>query len=503
MMIPIHIICNHNNERRLFHKKNCSNLNGIDYLDVYPIEWMVNNGLYDCKIVLFLFFFNKPAAADINSKNIIIQGGIRPNFSNIKIETIIYGSSIKNYNNQKGNDPKILYHNSVIEQKIKDLVNVLSEDDANRLLIIIPDKSGDHSTYTLRLIQEHASNAEPPFNIDPFFSFIDFSFRTHCIDKEESEELDCYNIDNKFCPSKKELEPLIDYLSKDYASFRQLMLDRMSLTLQAWKAKSPADLGIVLVELLSYIGDHLSYYQDAVFTEAFLGTARRRISIDRHLRLLGQKLHKGCTARVWICFEITDISDGLIIPKGTKLITNSMQKNDDDDNNNNNNTKNVVITQNEFENAVNSGSEPFETLDDVKAFRAHNIMYLYNWGNRNCCLPKNSISATVRNDKKNLKIKVGDVLIFEVYKKLETPSSITTSSSIYEGSHEQYCTGSLENDMLEKNLVKSHPVRITKISYTFDNLFNPPIPLVTIFWNEEDALPFSVNIPNDEDLPDS
>ena len=36
------------------------------------------------------------------------------------------------------------------------------------------------------------------------------------------------------------------------------------------------DLGITLVELLAYVGDHLSYYQDAVATEAYLDTARQR-----------------------------------------------------------------------------------------------------------------------------------------------------------------------------------------------------------------------------------
>ena len=39
------------------------------------------------------------------------------------------------------------------------------------------------------------------------------------------------------------------------------------------------DVGVMLVDLLAYVGDQLSYYQDAVATEAYLGTARQR-----HLR---------------------------------------------------------------------------------------------------------------------------------------------------------------------------------------------------------------------------
>src|SRR3712207_7620689 len=49
-----------------------------------------------------------------------------------------------------------------------------------------------------------------------------------------------------------------------------------------------------LVELLAYTGDYLSYYQDAVATEAYLETARRRISVRRHVRLIDYPMHEGC-----------------------------------------------------------------------------------------------------------------------------------------------------------------------------------------------------------------
>jgi hypothetical protein len=40
------------------------------------------------------------------------------------------------------------------------------------------------------------------------------------------------------------------------------------------KENQPADIGIVLVESLAYVGDLLSYYQDRVATEGYLPTAR-------------------------------------------------------------------------------------------------------------------------------------------------------------------------------------------------------------------------------------
>ena len=60
------------------------------------------------------------------------------------------------------------------------------------------------------------------------------------------------------------------------------------------------DIGIALVELLAYVGDYLSYYPDAVATEAYLDTARERISVRRHVRLVDYFLHEGCNARAWV-----------------------------------------------------------------------------------------------------------------------------------------------------------------------------------------------------------
>ena len=67
-----------------------------------------------------------------------------------------------------------------------------------------------------------------------------------------------------------------------------------------WQERHVPDLGVTLVELLAYVGDYLSYYQDAVGTEAYLGTARQRISVRRHARLVDYQLHEGCNARAWV-----------------------------------------------------------------------------------------------------------------------------------------------------------------------------------------------------------
>src|SRR5437868_12824124 len=97
-----------------------------------------------------------------------------------------------------------------------------------------------------------------------------------------------------------EFAPAIDYLSKDFQSFRRLMLDRLASVAPGAVTGNAADLGTVLVEILAYAADQASYYQDAVANEGYLSTARLRTSVRRHARLLDYPMHDGCNARVWV-----------------------------------------------------------------------------------------------------------------------------------------------------------------------------------------------------------
>lgn len=98
--------------------------------------------------------------------------------------------------------------------------------------------------------------------------------------------------------------PVLDYLAKDYESFRKLMLDRLATTMPQWRERHVADFGVTLVEAIAHMGDRLSYMQDAVAMEAYLRTARRRISVRRHASLLDYRLHEGCNARAWVNVEV-------------------------------------------------------------------------------------------------------------------------------------------------------------------------------------------------------
>lgn len=78
----------------------------------------------------------------------------------------------------------------------------------------------------------------------------------------------------------------VDYLAKDFASFLQALSGFSAARYPMWAERSEADLGIMLMELLSAMADELSYLQDRVAAESALGTATQRLSLVRHARLV-------------------------------------------------------------------------------------------------------------------------------------------------------------------------------------------------------------------------
>lgn len=278
-------------------------------------------------------------------------------------------------------------------ERIKD-IRVTKVTPGAGMLTVEVDKRGDFSVYTLRLVQD-AEHSHPPAGYDPMLATVDFSFKVEC-ESEFDCAIDC------FCPPKMLDEPEIDYLAKDYASFRRLMLDRMALLAPAWKERSPADLGITLVELLAYVGDHLSYQQDAIATEAYLDTARRRVSVRRHAMLVDYLMHDGCNARTWVQVKVTsDVvplpSGDPVLPKGTAVLTRIFEQ--------------PVLLEDKAE-LKRKAQAVFETMHDVKGlYTAHNKISFYTWSDRECCLPLGTMKATLVGNLPHLK--AGDVLIFE------------------------------------------------------------------------------------------
>ncbi|NIV37303.1 MAG: putative baseplate assembly protein, partial [Anaerolineae bacterium] len=127
-----------------------------------------------------------------------------------------------------------LVDSGLITEEEKNLLLDLPKPD--HFLVVRTDAHGDYSRYTLHLVLSPTSE-KPPTDFDPILSQVDFSFKVEC-----PSEFDCEA--EEVCPPEPLDEPIIDYLAKDYAGFRKLMLDRLSVVLPDWQERSPADIGI-------------------------------------------------------------------------------------------------------------------------------------------------------------------------------------------------------------------------------------------------------------------
>lgn len=124
---------------------------------------------------------------------------------------------------------------------------------------------------------------------------------------------------------------VIDYMARDYDSILRSMRELIPDKLPEWEDyESQADFGNVLLQLFAHMGDILSYYQDCIANESFLGTAKTRRSIIHHLRLIGYRLATAVPAAAALDITIKTVPSGfnetIQITKGTAFATKS-QKN--------------------------------------------------------------------------------------------------------------------------------------------------------------------------------
>jgi predicted Rdx family selenoprotein len=359
-------------------------INGIDYLEVLDADAPTGSKRQE---TLLIRTFKDVSALGTN--NVRIEGGVR-----IRPVKVLWAYPASAFSKPAG-DPA-----GVPDSKVtaSERAFFAALPDAANVLVVRTDQVGDFSSYTLRLVALIVSDT-PPANFDLQLSNIMFSFKVEC-----PSDFDCQPQVN--CPPDQLEEPRIDYLARDFESFRRLMLDRMSVIAPAWRERNVADLEVALVEVLAFAGDRLSYVQDAISSEAYLGTAHHRASVRRHARLLDYPMHDGRNARVWVAFEVDDLADGQVLQglsskgPGTRLLTRSSGPTG-------------ALTAKQADTAVSAGSLVFETLEDLTLRKAHNEIEFYTWGDLECCLPKGATRATLKNDGGLLQFQVNDVLIFQ------------------------------------------------------------------------------------------
>ena len=205
-------------------------------------------------------------------------------------------------------------------------------------------------------------------------------------------------------------------------------------------------------------------YQDAVATEAYLDTARQRIAVRRHARLVDYVLHEGCNARTWVCVET---GSKVTLPRCSYFITQFERLS-------------RVVREEDLHKLPAGGYAIFEPMSraEITLYPGQHEIHLYTWGDKECCLPPGARAATLIGQwietapskespaaPGQLHLQRDDVLIFEEV------------------------IGPKTGNPADADPKRRHAVRITGITRVHDPLF-PDRALTEITWGQEDALPF-------------
>lgn len=115
----------------------------------------------------------------------------------------------------------------------------------------------------------------------------------------------------------------LDYTTRDYEGFRQLMLNKLTELMPEYTDHRQSDAGIVILELNAMCLDILSYYLDSIANECFLVTAEQRSNIMKFCKMLGYTPRFATSARYKQIFIKADPNSDITIPLHTKVKTYS------------------------------------------------------------------------------------------------------------------------------------------------------------------------------------
>lgn len=415
-------------------------LNGIDWLEVLDVDAPPGSPRQQTLMVRLL----KAPAIPINASNVTIGGGER--IRQIEVDWVATADAPP----PSATPAETAFFTALPE--------------ADHVLLVRTNVSGDFSTYTLSLAQS-GQPATPLQDFDPRLSSVAFSFKVEC-----PSEFDCKPVHD--CPPTPPPDPDLNYLARDFGSLRRLLIDRMTQQMPGWQDRSPADLATTLAELIAYVGDLKHYQLDAITTEAYLHTARKRTSLRRHALLVDYRVHEGCNARTWLHADVTD--NGFDLPAGVRFYTRVPG------------LPTVITPDSRDERAARqAGVKVFEPMAPITLYADHNRFDFYTWGDQRCCLPKGATRATLVGHWPDLA--VGDVLIFEEV------------------------IGPVTGDAADADPSRRHAVRLTNVrAFGSDTdgdgnalpLVDPlPDPasgehtrITEIEWHADDALPFPLCI---------
>lgn len=338
-------------------------------------------------------------------------------------------------------------------RRVRVRVTEVSTDSsgAETWLVVTVDRPGDFSDYVLRI-------HDPSGTIDEAYQRCTFNFKVDC-----PSRFDCRPPAPAEPPAPAGIE--VDYLAKDYDSFRQALIDLVPRLSPQWTERLAADFGMTVLELLAYAADRLSYYQDAVANEAFLETARQRISVRRHARLVDYHMHDGASARTLVHFtmaegaamEITgeeepfELFSEIVEPIGAMR-------------------PGTIIARDDRDEAIPLTDIVFSTFGPGRLDWRLDEMRIHTWGSMSCTLPAGAVTADLTDPDGDLValLEPGDLLLFE-----EVLDPATGTAELADQTRRQV-------------------VRLTSVQAMDDDLLG--VPVARVAWAPADALAFPFHV---------
>ena len=137
------------------------------------------------------------------------------------------------------------------------------------LELVVPEP-GDFAIHSM-----HIDDAR----VDRFFNDRAFSFKQGC-----PSVFDC----REPCDPEpiESVDHPVDYLARDFWSFRRALLDMAAEHYPGWSEPLEADLAVMLMEIMAALGDEFAYAQDRIARELTLETATQRRSRSGLARLV-------------------------------------------------------------------------------------------------------------------------------------------------------------------------------------------------------------------------
>lgn len=451
MSATIYACCNEKRKAAVFGNPT---LNGIDYLEVLDHQAKLLSSPRQRTLVVH---FLNALPDNLDRSNILIEGG--ESITGIGIDWIALATDSTTV---PPAPPKATPTEAAWFSALP---------DAEKVLVVRTSIAGDFSPYTFRLVMNARQASESSFDItealpgfDPELSEVEFSFKVEC-----PPYFDCAP-ESPDCPPDLPPPPPINYLAKDYGSFRTILLDRLSQLVPSWGVATEADMGVVMAEVIAYVGDYLSYQQDAVATEAYIETARSRISLRRHALLVDYPIHDGCNARTWMHLDVN--AQAFLDHTLARFYTFAPGM-----------PSTLAVGAGNEEAALDAGVIVFEAMQDAVLYPEHNEMQFYTWGDTDCCLPAGATEATLLGSYSHLQ--PGDVLVFK-----EVLGPQTGNPADADIRHR--CAVRLTQVATQTSLGAplDDPLFASGSGDPIVSASQAPTPVTEIRWSSEDALPF-------------